>query len=95
MHPETMFNRKRRLSRFLATHTTCPTTNGTDLEVWAALKKERRQRRTELDRRIEQHRYEYQKAQDENFRRVLNSCWVCGTRAEDRPCDCDIKRGGK
>lgn len=35
---ETRWERKARLIPYLLTHTTCPTTDGTDLELWDELK---------------------------------------------------------
>lgn len=94
-HPETMFNRKRRLSRYLGTHSSCPTTDGTDLAIWEELMAARKKQRTELDRQIDRHRRDYEQAQEENFKRALSSCWLCSARPENRPCDCDVKREGK
>ena len=39
--PETKPERKRRLRPYLATHVTCPTTNGKDLEIWEELRRGR------------------------------------------------------
>lgn len=36
-HPETKWERKRRLRPWLSKQSTCPTTNGQDLEVWEEL----------------------------------------------------------
>ena len=36
--PETLTERKHRLVPFLNTHSTCPTADGRDLEVWERLK---------------------------------------------------------
>ncbi len=40
-HPETKAERKERLSAYLDTHSTCPTTDGQDLELWEELKGKR------------------------------------------------------
>ena len=39
-YPEIKAERKRRLRPYIDTWSTCPTTNGTDLEVWEELLRE-------------------------------------------------------
>ena len=44
MFPETLTERKHRLVPFLGTHSTCPTTDGQDLDLWEHLCAERREK---------------------------------------------------